>query len=427
MTSLRKQTILSNGLTIVTETVDTVRSVALGVWVRAGSRYEPEELSGISHFLEHTVFKGTKSRSTFDIASSLESVGGHLNAFTSKEYTCYHARFLSEYLENAVDVLTDLLLHPTFPKTEIEREKSVVLDELRDSKDVPEEIAFDTFEQYLYPGSSLGRPILGDEDTIQGFTSDKLSTYLDQNYGPENTIIVAAGYVDHAELVKMISDRYDRGNNGENRFDAIDNALYQPGKETRTKDIQQSHLIVGLPIFSVFDERRYDVAVLNSILSGGMSSRLFQNIREAHGVAYQIFSFINLYRDTGSFGVYLATDPAKLDQALNLTMTELKKMVDEPVNALELESVKAQYKSGVVMGDESMERRMLRLGRQQIYYGENIGLDKFLKKIEEIDIQRIQALARELFNPEMFFTSILEPAKGTAVGTVNQPKGQALS
>ncbi|MBT5268996.1 MAG: insulinase family protein [Candidatus Marinimicrobia bacterium] len=410
MTSLRKQTTLSNGLTIVTETVDTVRSVALGIWVRAGSRYEPAPLAGISHFLEHTVFKGTKNRSTFEIASSLESVGGHLNAFTTKEYTCHHARFLSEYLEEAVDVLSDLLLHPTFPLAEIEREKSVVLDELRDSKDVPEELAFDTFEEFLYPDNSVGKPILGNETSISGFTPEALTAYLDKNYSPENTIIVAAGFVDHQKLVNLIEDRYDRPGSGANNFTPIDASSYKPGKEVRTKDIQQSHLITGLPIFSVFDERRYDIAVLNSILSGGMSSRLFQNIREAHGVAYQIFSFVNLYRDTGSFGVYLATDPAKRDLAVELTLTELEKMVKDPVNASELEMVKAQYKSGIVMGDESMERRMMRLGRQQIYYGENIGLDKFLKKIEAIDVQRIQVLARELFNPDRFFTSILEPA-----------------
>ncbi len=216
----------------------------------------------------------------------------------------------------------------------------------------------------------------------------------------------------------MISDRYDRKACGENSFEGLDHNLYQPGREIRTKDIQQSHLIVGLPIFSIYDERRYDIAVLNSILSGGMSSRLFQNIREAHGVAYQIFSFVNLYRDSGSFGVYLATDPAKRDKALKLTMAEIKKMVDAPVSDAELERVKSQYKSGIVMGDESMERRMLRLGRQQIYYGENISLDVFLKKIEAIDSERIQILARELFNPKTFFTSILEPINGASQPTL---------
>ena len=410
MTSLRRQTTLSNGLTIVSETVEAVRSVALGIWVRTGSRYEPEDLTGISHFLEHTVFKGTNSRSTYDIAASLESVGGHLNAFTSKEYTCYHARFMSEYLEEAVDVLSDILLHPTFPESEIEREKSVVLDELRDSQDVPEEIAFEKFEKYLYPESSLGRPILGNEESIKSFNPEKLGNYLDQHYGPEDTIIVAAGYVEHDELVKLISDRYDRKPSDKNDFVKLDSSLYAAGQEVSTKDIQQSHLILGLPIFDIYDERRYDVAVLNSILSGGMSSRLFQNIREAHGVAYQIFSFVNLYRDSGSFGVYLATDPAKRELALELTYKELEKLVNDPVNEDELEKVKAQYKSGVVMGDESMERRMLRLGRQQIYYGENISLDIFLEKIEQIDAPRIHTLAQELFNPELFFTSILEPA-----------------
>ncbi|MCF7824141.1 MAG: insulinase family protein [Candidatus Marinimicrobia bacterium] len=415
MTSLRRQTTLSNGLTIVTETVDTVRSVALGIWVQAGSRYEPLELAGISHFLEHTVFKGTTSRSTYDIASGLESVGGHLNAFTSKEYTCYHARFLSEYLEDAVDVLSDLLLHPTFPEAEIEREKSVVLDELRDSQDVPEEIAFENFEASLYPDNALGKPILGNEASIKSFNPDKLTSYLDRHYGPENSFIIAAGYVDHDELVSMITERYDRQPSNGNHYDAYDSTNYQAGRDIQTKDIQQSHLIVGLPIFSVFDERRYDIAVLNSILSGGMSSRLFQNIREAHGVAYQIFSFVNLYRDTGSFGIYLATDPVKREQALDLTLQELEKMVKEPVNQDELEKVKAQYKSGIVMGDESMERRMMRLGRQQIYYGENISLDKFLEKIEQIDVGRIHTLARELFNQEMYFTSILEPSNGQLI------------
>ena len=412
MTSLRKQTILSNGLTIVSETVDTVRSVALGYFIRAGSRYEPHDLAGISHFLEHTVFKGTSTRSTYEIAASLEDVGGQLNAFTTKEYTCYHARFLSEYLPEAVDILSDILLHPTFPESEIEREKSVVLDELRDSLDVPEEVAFDTYEAFLYPNNPLGDPILGREETIQAFGPAKLQTYLDTHYGPKNTVIIAAGFVDHDELVALIQGKYDRKGQNENLFQPVDPKGYTPGTEIRKKDIQQSHLITGLPIFSVYDDRRYDIAVLNSILSGGMSSRLFQNIREAHGVAYQIFSFVNLYRDTGSFGVYLATDPTKRDLALSLTLMELAKMVDEPVNADELERVKAQYKSGVVMSDESMERRMMRLGRQQIYYGENISLDLFLEKIEEIDTDRIQTLARELFDPKTFFTSILEPENG---------------
>ncbi|MCF7905137.1 MAG: insulinase family protein, partial [Candidatus Marinimicrobia bacterium] len=346
MTSLRKQSTLPNGLTIVTETVDTVRSVALGIWVRTGSRYEPESLSGISHFLEHTVFKGTTSRSTYDIAASLEVVGGHLNAFTSKEYTCYHARFLSEYLEEAVDVLTDILLHPTFPESEVEREKSVVLDELRDSQDVPEEVAFEQFEDSLYPNSSLGRSILGNETSINSFSGDKLQDYLDRHYGPENTIIVAAGFVDHDEMVSLIASRYDRKPSKKNTFDLIDMAAYKPGKEVGVRDIQQSHLILGLPVFSTFDERRYDLAVLNSLLSGGMSARLFQNIREAHGVAYQIYSFVNLYRDTGSFGVYLATDPVKRAKAVDLTLKELQKLVDNKVDDHELERVKAQYKSG---------------------------------------------------------------------------------
>ena len=306
-------------------------------------------------------------------------------------------------------MLTDILLHPTFPKSEIEREKSVVLDELRDSQDVPEEVAFEKFEHFLYPDNPLGRTVLGTKETISSFNKEKLTDYLEKHYGPENTIIVAAGFLDHDELVRLIADRYDRLGSEVNHFQKVDLNLYQPGQEINTRDIQQSHMVLGLPIFSVFDERRYTVGVLNSILSGGMSSRLFQNIREAHGVAYQIFSFVNLYRDTGSFGVYLATDPAKREKAIKLTLNELQKMAETHVDETELERVKSQYKSGIVMGDESMERRMLRLGRQQIYYGENISLDDFLAKIEQIDVENIYILARELFNPDKFFTSILEP------------------
>jgi predicted Zn-dependent peptidase len=415
LTSQRQQTILPNGLTIVTETVDTVRSVALGFWVRAGSRYEPDTLSGVSHFLEHALFKGTESRNAYEIAAALENVGGHLNAFTTKEYTCYHARFLSDYLEDAVEILSDLLLHPTFKKDEIDREKSVVLDELRDSYDVPEEVAFDSFEDHLYPDNPLGKPILGREETIKAFDGAKLHEYLETHYGPENTIVVAAGFVNHDELVSLITKYYDRKPCRENEFVPTAQNNYKPGTHLHHKDIQQSHIITGCPVFSVFDERRYDISVLNSVLSGGMSSRLFQNIREAHGVAYQIFSFVNLYRDTGSFGVYLATDPANRDKALELTAIELEKLVQTPVNVGELERVKAQYKSGIVMGDESMERRMMRLGRQQIYYGENIDLDVFLSKIEAIDGTRIQDLARELFIQDQFFTNILEPENGQAL------------
>jgi len=283
---------------------------------------------------------------------------------------------------------------------------------LRDAEDVPEEVVFEAFDRSMYPDSALGTPIIGNRETIKSFTPELLNDYLHKHYGPENTVIVAAGYVQHDDLVELLEHRYrniDTGL-GETALDLP--APQDPGEDVHYRDIQQCHLVTGIRTFSVFEERRWDLAVLNAILSSGMSSRLFQNIREKHGVAYAVFSFSSLYRDTGSFGVYLATDPEKRELAIDLTRRELQRLVEHPVDVSELERVKAQYKSGVVMADESMERRMLRLGRQQIYYGKNIDLDVFLAKIEAIHAENIQALARELFKEELFLTTILQPRNG---------------
>jgi predicted Zn-dependent peptidase len=369
-------------------------------------------VAGISHFLEHTVFKGTSSRNTYEIANALESVGGHVNAFTTKEYTAYHARFLADYLETAVDLLCDLLLNPIFPKDEVEREKGVVLDELRDSADVPEEVVFEKFDADLFPESSLGTPIIGNPETIRSFTPELLNDYLHKHYGPENTIIVAAGYLEHDDLVAMVEQRYGEVSPGNGTEATLAPKPQITGEQVYLQDIQQCHLVTGIRAFSVYEELRWDLAVMNAILSSGMSSRLFQNIREQHGVAYAVFSFASLYRDSGSFGVYLATDPERRELAVELTRKELQRLVDEPVSSAELERVKAQYKSGVVMSEESMERRMLRLGRQQIYHGKNLDLDVFLAKIEAIDADKIQALARELFKDNQFLTTILQPRNG---------------
>ncbi|MCF7796474.1 MAG: insulinase family protein [Lentisphaeria bacterium] len=406
----RRETVIANGLRIVTEHVPTVRSVALGIWVKTGSRYEPAEISGISHFLEHMVFKGTETRDKYEIALALESVGGMVNAMTSKDYTCFYARFLEEHLEIAVSLLTDILLNPTFPQEELERERYVVLDELRDAQDVPDEVVFDAFESRIFPNSGLGRPVIGFEETIKNFTHEALNDYRRTHYHPENMVVTASGYVDHDELVALLSQYFVEGTQRlTNHFvDELHEAT--PGEAVETRSIQQSHLITGRRIFSLSDEKRWPLGVLNAVLSGGMSSRLFQNIREAHGVAYAIYSFANLYRDTGVFGIYLATDPKNRHRGLELVQGELKKLTDEPIAEQELERVKAQYKSGIVMSEESMERRMFRLGRQLIYYDHAMDIDQYLEKIEAVNSADVQSLAQELFLSDMFFTMILEPA-----------------
>ncbi|MCF7801183.1 MAG: insulinase family protein [Candidatus Marinimicrobia bacterium] len=406
----RRETVLANGLRIVTEHVPTVRSVALGIWVKTGSRYEPADISGISHFLEHMAFKGTESRDKFEIALALESVGGMVNAMTSKDYTCFYARFLEEHLEIAVSLLTDILLKPTFPMEEMERERFVVLDELRDAQDIPDEVVFDAFESRIFPDSGLGRPVIGFEETIKNFTKGTLDDYRRTHYHPENMVVTASGYVDHDELVALFSHYFVDGT--ERLTNHFIDQLHPmtPGEAIETRPIQQSHVITGRRIFSLSDEKRWPLGVLNALLSGGMSSRLFQNIREAHGVAYAIYSFANLYRDTGVFGVYLATDPKNRNRALELIQNEFNKLAEAPVAEQELERVKAQYKSGIVMSEESMERRMFRLGRQLIYFDRTMDIDEYLGKIEAVNSADVQSLAQELFIPDMFFTMILEPA-----------------
>lgn len=406
----RKDTVLANGLRVVSEHVPTVRSVALGIWVKTGSRYEPAEISGISHFLEHMVFKGTATRDKMDIALALESVGGMVNAMTSKDYTCFFARFLQQHLEIAVSLLTDIMLNPTFPSEELERERGVVLDELHDGQDIPEEVVFDIFEDHIFPKSGLGRPVIGFEETIKQFTKTKLDDYRYTHYYPENMVVTASGYVDHDELITLL-EKYFVHNAMRIEDPFTDQVLpADRGVFLEKRPIQQTHLITGCQIFSLNDERRWSLGVLNSLLSGGTSSRLFQNIRENHGVAYEIYSFANLYRDTGVFGVYLATDPSKREKALELIQIELAKLKDAPVEAAELERIKAQYQSGFVMSEESMERRMFRLGRQLIYYNIAMEIDEYLNRIEQVDSTEVQSLAQELFTPEAFLTMVLEPA-----------------
>jgi predicted Zn-dependent peptidase len=405
---MRKSTILQNGLTIVTESVASVRSVALGFWVRTGSRNEFDEVAGISHFLEHAIFKGTTNRNVYDIANELESVGGTLNAFTSQEYTCFHARVLSEHLNIAVNILSDILLNPTFPKAEIEREKEVVLDELRDYQDMPDDVIFEHFDAHIFPNHNLGKPVIGNESSIRQFNSDKLNQYLNENYTPEKIVIVAAGFVEHEQLLNFVDAYFQIKRKTKIIGNIVPENDARRGKYVFQKDISQSHMIYGTRTVSVHDNNRWPLAILNSILSGGMSARLFQNIREKYGVAYSIFSFVNLYEDTGTFGIYCATEKSKSEKAIELIKQELEIIKKQAIPELELQRVKAQYKSGVVMSDESMERRMIRLGRQQMYYHRNFSLDEFMERIEAVTANQVLELAQELFNYDAFLTTILE-------------------
>lgn len=409
------KTTLSNGLTVVSEYVDFVRSAAVGLWVEAGSRDENEVNNGIAHFMEHMVFKGTQSRSPFEIAHTIESLGGKINAFTGKELTCFYARVLDEHLPLAIDVLSDLLLHPRFLQADIDREKSVVLEELSDVEDTPSDYIHELFTSQLYPNHPLGYNILGTRDSIQGFSREMVQEFTRRYYLPERIVISVAGHVDHEKLVRQV-DEYlgDFEPEFSNPRELVPPAANPVQRKIYTNGLQQAHLVMGVRTFPYSDQRRFALLVLNTVLSGGMSSRLFQNIREKYGFVYSIYSFMDFYTDDGLFGVYMGTEQSQLDFMQDKIHDELKKLAEKSVSEDELEKVKSQVKGSLVLSLENMFNRMNRLAKQDIYYDEFQTMDQFLGQVEAVEPDDVRQLAGELFTSDRMITSILKSADSEA-------------
>ncbi len=409
--SFRKTT-LPNGLRVITETIPSVRSVSVGLWVFTGSRDERAEQSGISHFIEHMVFKGTQKRRMRQIAKSLESVGGYLNAFTSKEYTCYFARSLDEHLARALDVLCDLIYQPTFPEKELDKEKDVVLEEIKMYEDVPDDLIFDRFESVIYKNHNLGRPVIGYPETIQSFTREQLIDYVDTHYVPERTVISVAGHVNHNRAVKLVEKAFAQisRERGEPRSFSING--YQPDAIIETRSIQQAHFVLGTRAYGMHDRRRFALSVLNTILGGGMSSRLNQNIREKYGYCYSIYSFLNLHSDTGDFGVYMGMDPSKIKHAEKLIRREFDKLAQKPVGTRMLAQAKSQVKGSLMLGLESMSNRMMRIARQELFFERYFTLDEIIEKVEQVTAEQILDIARELLVQDHFSRIVFLPEEG---------------
>jgi len=407
-----QKTVLPNGITVVSEHVDFVRSAAIGVWVEVGSRDENPANNGIAHFMEHMVFKGTKNRSPFEIANTLESLGGNMNAFTGKELTCFYARVLDEHMPQAIDVISDILLHPLFLPEDVEKEKSVVLEELNDLEDTPSEYIHELFINQLYPEHPLGYNILGTRDSIGSFTDNMLREFTSRYYLPERIIVSVAGHVDHNHLVELVQNSLGQFDPGiSNPRDLALPQETETGVKLHTNGLQQSHLVTGVRTFSYDDPRRYALLVLNTILSGGMSSRLFQNIREKYGSVYSIYSFMDFYTDDGLFGVYVGTEKSQLDFMQEKIEEELQKLMDLPVHEDEVQKVKSQVKGSLVLSLENMFHRMNRLAKQDIYYDEFQTIDEFLAKVEAVSIEDVQQVAGDLFQDDRMVTSILKPSE----------------
>ena len=404
-----RRTTLSNGLRIVTESIPSVRSISVGAWIFTGSRDEPADEAGISHFIEHMVFKGTARRRMHHIAQRLESVGGYLNAFTTKEFTCYFARALDEHLMRAVDTVLDLVLEPDFPVKELEKEKDVVLEEMKMYEDSPEDLIFDRFESVLYDDHPLARPIIGIPETVAGLTRDQLVAFMAEQYTPDRTVLAVAGNVDHEELVALAAKMFERSGRAPRGRLRVPINGYSPQRYSEERPIQQAHLVLGTRGLPASDDRRATMSVLNTILGGGMSSRLNQNIRERYGFCYSIYSFANMHSDVGDFGVYMATDPGRVDRSVKLIFRELSALAEKPVSRRMLNQARSQVKGSLMLGLENMSNRMMRLGRTELYYEHYFTLDDILGQIDNVTEEDVQRLAGELFDPERFSTVTLMP------------------
>src|SRR5277367_2126660 len=328
--------VLPNGLVVITEPMEHVHSVSVGIWLRTGSRREPPELNGISHFIEHMVFKGTQRRTAEDIAREIDRLGGMLDAFTSKEMVCFNTRVLDEHLGKAFDILADMVLEPKFAVEDIVREQSVVLEEIRMTQDNPEDLVHELFTQNFWHPHALGRPILGTPETVSAFTRDTLQNWFQQCYAPNRLVITAAGHLTHAQLVDLVSERFSKLARAEDAF-ADPKPVPSPHITLRTKgDLEQVHVCIGVPALPLTDQRRFVVSVMNNILGGGMSSRLFQNIRERQGLAYSIYSDLNPYRDTGTMCVYAGTSRESAIKVVESVVAEFRTLKNTPVPDEEL-------------------------------------------------------------------------------------------
>jgi predicted Zn-dependent peptidase len=402
-----RRTVLPSGLIVLTERMEHVRSVAMGVWMRAGSRHEVPELNGISHFVEHMVFKGTKSRSAQRIAREVDAIGGNLDAFTGKETICFNMKVLDEHVPTALDVLSDLVLNPIFASEEITRERGVILEEIKMDEDNPDTLVHEIFTQNFWKGHPLGKPILGTRETVRSFEQNTLVRFFEQRFLAGNMVFTAAGNLEHDSFVELVARHF--GSLGPGRVAGDTEApVVTPRIHLRNKKaLEQVQLCLGVPAPPVADESRYTTLLLNTILGGGMSSRLFQTVREERGLVYAIYSDLNPYRDTGSLCVYAGTSADRAVQVIELIMEEFHRLKTEPLQADELRRAKDQLKGNLLLSLESSMSRMSNLARQQLYFERFFGLDEILERVESVCEEQVMAMARNLFQPERVALTLL--------------------
>jgi len=411
-TNAPEKTVLPNGLVVLTEPMDHVHSVSVGIWLRSGSRQEPAELNGISHFVEHMVFKGTARRTAEEIAREVDSIGGMLDAFTSKEMVCFNARVLDEHLPRVFDILADLVLEPNFASEDITRERSVVLEEIRMTQDNPEDLVHELFAEHFWSPHALGKPILGTAETVSTFTRDSIQDWFRNQYAPNRLVITAAGHLKHSQLVDLVAARF--AHLAPSQIDNLDVApAAAPHITLRTKrELEQVHICLGFPALPATDRRRFAVSVLNNVLGGGMSSRLFQNIRERQGLAYAIFSEISSYHDAGVMSVYAGTSIETASQVVRSVLDEFRRLKDELLDPAELRRAKDHLKGATLLALESSGQRMSSLARNHLYFNRQFTPEELISMLEEVTAGDVRMVAHEFFQPERLAASVVGNLNG---------------
>ena len=399
---------LANGLEVIIEQMSGCRSVACGLWARAGSAWEDPEIAGVSHFLEHMLFKGTQKRDAKQIAATMDNVGGMLNAFTGKEFTCYYARSLDEHLSLTLDLLSDIYLNSQLAEKECLLEKNVIIEEINMYEDTPDDVVGDLFAATLWPNHSYGRPIIGCIESVQALSQERLYNYYHCNYSPRNTVLAIAGNVELKKIQEEV-ERFLGGFTGSGSEPQAQTPEVQCGSTFIYKDIEQMHVCLGFPAVSETDDDYYTAHLLASILGGGMSSRLFQEVREKRGLSYSAYAFLNSYAQDGYFCTYASTRPQNLDELVQVMAAELLKIINVGIESAELEAAKQQIKGGLLLGWENSGNVMNKIGKHLLTLGKLYSVEETLAKVMAVDMEDIQRLAKEVINPQKAVLSVVGP------------------
>lgn len=403
---------MKNGIRIVTEEIPYINSVSVGIWVKVGSRNETMEQNGVSHFIEHLLFKGTKNRSAKEIANSIDKIGGQLNAFTSKESTCFYAKVLDSHFDIALDVLVDMFLNSNFLQEDIDKEKGVILEEINMYEDSPEDLVHDLFSQGVWSGNPLGMSILGTEETLNGLSRDRIVNYFNENYIAENIVISIAGNIKHQEAVEKVEKKLGQLTSGSKKHIFVEKPDFNPVKITRNKETEQVHLCIGFDGVEIESEMYYPLLTMNNIFGGAMSSRLFQKIREDRGLAYSVFSYPSSYQDCGLYSIYAGMKPSQLKTVTELIIEEIEVLKNSGLTEEELFDSKEQMKGSYILGLESTSGRMISIGKSELMHNKIYSPSEVLEKIDKVDMESVNKCIKAVFN--------LDRVGGAVIGAFNK-------